>query len=407
VTYSPAGRRLLEQDRHGHDLARLAWSPDGRLAEASVRVPDGSWLTIEPRAAANSPWGVADRLWRGGETLTVFTAVDYARVGAIPVLEEPARLPPGGGTAVLNLIASLAIDQRCPRLAYPGPFAGEELFLALLESFRYEGGGGDPLAAFRKGDLAWIPAPHERLVGPGGAWIQMRDGIEKVVWGGRTYYRAAWQGVRRHAPRCLREADGHVLCSLQALGAVLEDHLRIDPAGHTVDILVVPPSSAAVRPAPPAVLAGVAAAVAARSAPALGPFIRAVAGAFTLEWGPVARDLMALEGTRLRMTSRLLAAARALLARAATPDERVSIGLAALSELAHLAGDALRARAQARAAALPRGRQEALLDEAGGGPAGESARAIAAAVEVLLAEARLGDGVEDQGDVEGDESADR
>jgi hypothetical protein len=107
------------------------------------------------------------------------------------------------------------------------------------------------------------------------------------------------------------------------------------------------------------------------------------------------------------MTSRLLAAARALLARAATPDERVSIGLAALSELAHLAGDALRARAQARAAALPRGRQEALLGERGGGPAGESARAIAAAVEALLAEARLGDGVEDQGDVEGDEGADR
>ncbi len=55
-------------------------------------------------------------------------------------------MPPGGGTAVLNLLAGLAADQGGGPVAYHGPYPSEQLFLALLESFRYEGGGSDPLA---------------------------------------------------------------------------------------------------------------------------------------------------------------------------------------------------------------------------------------------------------------------
>ena len=245
VTYSPAGRRVRERDRHGHELARLEWREDGALARASVRIPDGSWLTIEPRATADAPWGPSDRLWHRGTALTVFAAVDYARIASIPPLAEPARLPPGGGTAVLNLIASLAADQGGPRLFYRGPYPSEQLFLALLESFRYEGGEGDPLPAFMGADLAWIPAPHERLVADGGIWIQMRDGIEKVVWEGRPYYRTVWQDVRRHAARRVREAEGRVLCSLCALGTDLEDHLRMDSRGDAIEVL----AGGAARPA--------------------------------------------------------------------------------------------------------------------------------------------------------------
>jgi len=35
-----------------------------------------------------------------GARLTLFEAIDWARIDRIPVLGEPARLPPGGGTAV-------------------------------------------------------------------------------------------------------------------------------------------------------------------------------------------------------------------------------------------------------------------------------------------------------------------
>lgn len=407
VTYSRAGRRFRERDRYGHDLARLAWREDGALAEASVRIPDGTWLTIEPRATEDAPWGASDRLWRGGEALTVFAAVDYARIGSIPTLAEPARVPPGGGTAVLNLIASLATDQRCPRLVYPGPYPGEQLFLALLESFRYEGGGDAPLAAFMRGDLAWVPTPHERLVTEDGIWIQMREEIEKVVWKGRPYYRREWQGIRRHAPRCLREVDGRILCSLEVLGTAIEDHLRIDPSGEAVEVLpVAPPARRVLRP-PPAVLGGVAAAVAARSAPPLGAFIQAAAEELTLEWGPVAQDLARVEGQRLRVTNRLVSPVRARLAAAATSDEAALAALAAISELAHLAGDVLRARGQARLAALPPAGQAAALDAVPGAPPDAAARALAGAVQALLDWPPLRDDMDDQLDVEGDEGANR
>ena len=85
----------------------------------------------------------------------------------------------------------------------------------------------------------------------------------------------------------------------------------------------------------------------------------------------------------------------------------MNIALALVAELAHLAGDALRARAQARLADLPSVAQAALLEGARGVEAEECARAIASAVRALLADPLLRDGVQDQLDVEGDEGADR
>ena len=97
-------------------------------------------------------------------------------------MPSPAASSDGAvaGAAVLNLLATLAVDTGRARLAYRGPYPGEQLFRTLLESFRYEDGGADPLAAFRRGDLAWIPAPHERLVGPGETTTCTGDGVSRV-----------------------------------------------------------------------------------------------------------------------------------------------------------------------------------------------------------------------------------
>jgi hypothetical protein len=384
VTRSAAGRRLRERDRHGHDLARLEWRADGALAWASTRIPDGSWLTIEPRATADAPWGLSDRIWHRESPLTVFQALDYTRIGFIPALAEPGRLPPGGGTAILNLIASLAADQGGPPLVYRGPYPGEQLFLALLESFRHEDGGHDPLGAFMNGRLTWIPAPHERVAGEGGIWIQMRDGIEKVVWAGRPYHRPLCQGIRRHAARRLRDHGGQIICSLHALGLDLEDHLRMDPRGEAIAVLPVEPLPPRVSDAPPGLLAGVAAAAAARSAPSLAPFILESAAELRLEWGPIERDLVMRAGDRLRVSSRLLPAIRARLSDARAPGDVVNGALAAVAELGHLAGDALRARAQDRVSALPLEAQVAALEHPPGMDQAECARAIAGAVRALL-----------------------
>jgi hypothetical protein len=412
----PGGpRRALEIDRHGRLLAALRWR-DAGLAEAAVCIPGGSWLLVEPAVTAPSPWGVADRLWQaagpgrdGGERpLTVFSAVSYDAVEAIPPLAEPGRVPPGGGTVVLNLIAQLAHDQHRTALPYGGPFPTEQLFLALLESFRFEPAEApEPLRAFAEGRLAWRPAPHARAFEAHGVHVQLRAGVEKVVWEGRAYHRPRWQSVTRHAPRRVRDAEDGVRCSLWALGEVLEDHLHLAPDGTGVRILAPAACPGPARPLPAEVACGIADAVAAASAPALAPFVREAAAGLAAGWGPVDRDLVALDGDVLRVSSRLARAAAARLRRAAGPEERLALGLGVVAEVAGVAGDALRARAVAALERLPVGEQEAALARVEPPGAGDAVAArIAEAARAVAADLSAG-GLDDEPDVEGDEGGHR
>ena len=369
---------------------------DGSLERAWVRIPDRSWLGIEPRATRDAPWGWSDRLWHApepsaaawrGNPLTVFEALDWTRIDRIPALGEPARLPPGGGTAVLNLIAELAEAQRTGPLAYRGPYPTEQLFLALLESFRYESVSADPLAAFMQGALAWTAAPAERVFAADDLYVQARGRIEKVVWRGGAYYRPDWQGVARHSPRRIVDAPDGVHCVLWALGQRLEDHLLLRPDGDLVTILAREPAAAESRPLPDAVWRGVVAAVAAQSALPLAPFVESVAASFSLEWGAIARDLTRIGRDRVRISDRLRQALAERLAAAPARADRAALGLAAVAEMAALVGDELRRRAQAEILALPPDAQPAALEgetETAVRGRGERARDIAAAVDALL-----------------------
>jgi hypothetical protein len=383
-----AAQRVLELDRHGNLLTALRWSAAGRLAAATVRIPDGRWVTIQPAADA-SAGSAPDRLWLGARpfvrslSLSAFEPLPYGAVTFIPTLAEPARLPPGAGTAVLNLVATLAADQGRPLLAYAGPYPGEELFLALLESFRYETAGDDPLGAFRRGELAWRPAPHERLFTRDGTYVQLRERVEKVVREGRTYVRPDWQGVRRHAPRRVRDVDGAVVCSLWALDTVVEDHLVVGADGELIRRLDPAPASAEVGPLAPAVPEGLVAVVAGTSAAPLHAAIAAEGDRMRFAWGPVDRDLVAVRGDDVCFASVLRALVVARVQGAPTRADALGIGLAALTELAALVGDTLRARAQARLLTLPESAQAATLSTVPAGD-GANARRIVRAVEALV-----------------------
>jgi len=385
-------------DRGGTLVTVLRPTATGSLESAWVRIPDGSWLGIEPRATREAPWGWSDRLWHAAEPpangwqgvrLTLFEALDWARIDRIPVLGEPARLPLGGGTAVLNLIAARAAEQGAGPLAYRGPYPTEQLFLALLESFRYEPDVTDPLATFMAGGLSWRPAPSERLFVGDDLYVQLRERVEKVVWRGITYYRPGWQGVVRHAPRRIVDAPDGVRCGLWALARPLEDALLLRADGGLDAILAGEPAPSPSQPVPAGVWAGVAAVVAARGAAQLAPFVESVARAFSLEWGPVARDLVQIGRGRVRISGRLRDALAAGLAAAPAAADRAALGLAAIVEMAALVGDALRARAQAEIVEL--GKTElppSLSGPAASGARGgaERARDITAGVEALLAD---------------------
>ncbi len=387
-------RRVLELDRRGAPLAALRWSAEA-LVTAWVRVPDGSWLVIEPRATVQAPWGLSDRLRQAervgadGRPLTELEALEWGQIDRIPTLAAPGALPLGGGTAVLNLIAALAVDQRRSALPYRGPYPTEQLFLSLLEAFRYETEAADPLAAFMSGGVLWTPAPHERLLTPEGAWLQLRERVEKVVWRGRAYYRADWPGVARHAPRRVHDAEDGVRCSLWALGAALEEHLVLTPEGTVVRVVEPPPQPDTVRPLPSTVNAGIGTVVAAGSAPPLAPFIRDAAAALALEWGPVAGDLVDVGAEEARLSTLLRRRLVDQLRAAVGPTLRAMLALTALTELALLLGDTLRVRAQARLATLPEPAQRLLLTSPP--PASEpgDARVLTDAADALLSDARL------------------
>ncbi len=341
-------------------------------------------MSVEPGGAEPGPWGASDAVRSDDRPVTRFGALDWARIDHIPALAEPARLPPGAGTALLNLVSRLAADQGAAVLRYRGPYPTEQLFLALLESFHWEGAGvRDPLAAFMGGALGWAPAPHTRSFEPGGVYVQRRERIEKVGLDGRTFYRPDWQGIQRHSLRVVRDAGDTVRASLQALGVVLEDRLVLGRDGAVLDRPRAPEDPPDARPLAVALTRGLVAVVVAASAPALGGSIRASAAGSAFEWGPVAGDFIDVREGRVRLSPRLLRALRTVLDRAGSRLERVGVALAALREAADLTGDELRRRAQARLAAEPAAAQAAALAQTASTEAGDAA-AISAAVEALL-----------------------
>jgi len=218
-------------------------------------------------------------------------------------------------------------------------------------------------------------------------WVQRRVRIEKIVVGGRAYYRPDWQGVRRLTPRAVRDAGDTVRASLLALGRVLEDHLVLAADGGVIAVPTPPADPPEIAPLAPGVVAGLVATVVATSAAPLAPWIARAARDVAFEWGPVKADLVEARGPRVRLSHRLRRAlADALRGRARA--DALAAGLALLREAADLVADGLRARAQAALAAEPADVQATALEVSG--PPAADARAIATAAEALARQAASG-----------------
>jgi len=369
----PPRRRLVQFDRHGHLIAACRWHPDGALGWARCRGIDGRWIGVEPGAVEHPAWGRSDRVWlldgeepwRPLEPLTVFRALDWERLDHIPPLAEPRRLPPGAGSAVLNLVASLMKDQGRARARYRGPFPSEQLFTTLLECFRYDPGQALPLERFlADGGLDWLPAPYESHRVAAWATVQLRQGVDKVIADGVTFYRPEWQGIARRDARVIRDEGERVVCSLWAMGGPLEDRLVLDRSGEIVEAPTarapeVPPS-----PLPPVWNSALGDLIARESAPALGSTVREVLRDTPLEWGAVPGDLLRVWERRIRLSARLLEAGTASLASAERGRERAEQALRFVLEVARLLGPEARARAQARLESLPEAEQARQLEAA-------------------------------------------
>lgn len=386
VGYAAGGprRRLLELDRHGHLIAACRWREDGGLAWAKCLSAAGDWIGVEPGAGSARAWGRSDAVWslapdatwEPREAITAFEAVEWARLEHIPPLAEPARLPAHAGTAVLDLLAGLMKDQGLARVRYRGPYPSETLFTALLECFRYDPAEPAPLDRFLVGgDLDWLPAPHERHWVAERVCAQTREDLDKVVAHGLAFYRTDWQAVTRREPRVIRVVGERRICSLWALGRPLEDRLILSATGEVLDVPAPREDPRAPAPFKPVWAAALAALIARESAPALDASIAETLAALDLEWGAVPGDLLRVNGTRVRVSRRLLDVGLEWIREAPPgPDRGGRAGVFAL-EVARLMGSEVRRRAQARLEALPPAAQQRAWDAAeaaGARPLGEA-----------------------------------
>jgi hypothetical protein len=408
---APLRRRLIELDRRGRVTLVIRRGPAGELLAAWMPGTEGSVVGVLPGHADHPLWGPSDRIVRNGELLTVCGRVDWDRVGYLPPLADPTRLPPGGGTAILTTLANLAADQGAGPLRYRGPYATEQLFWNLVESFRFDPAAGDPLGRFldgaeqaflsgavREAPLDWRPDPPERLFLQDGIAVQLRDGVDKVSWRGRSYHRADRQGLERREHRVVRrvaDPDGssRFVASLVALGRPLEDHLVLDAAGNLLEKPPTPPPA----PEPDVPLSplwrhALASLLPLEATPLLAPAIASVWPAVDVVWGPVWRDLVEARGEGLRLA---LGLARSFAAMCAPLDHRARRDLARVlvRELLGLVGPPVRTAATRWLSAQSPARQAALLGAASQSDRQAAALHAAAALGPLLDALAAGEAV--------------
>jgi hypothetical protein len=412
----PPRCRVLDLDRRGHVTSAIRRGRQGEVLGAWLRNVDGTLLEIRPRATRHPLWGWSDGILgppadaAGEPTLrTVCAATDWDAPAAIPALAEPSRLPAGAGTSILGLLATLAADRGAPPLRYRGPYPTEQLFWALVEAFRFEPAegdpaGGDPVALFtrdaetlatrgesRQAPLAWRPAPPERLFHDGGIYVQLRDGVEKVWWEGRTYYRPDWQGFQRREHRVVRRTatgDGRALhvAALEAGGRRLEDHLVLDEAGDVVACPARDHETADDRPDQALDRLwrdALGTLVPLEATPLLASALAAVWPELRPAWGSVRRDLVEVRGLAVRLSIALADLYR--LERATGPaGTRRGAAQTLVRTVVGLVGGPARACAAQWLASQSAARREMLLAEAAATDRRQLAARAAVAVGTLI-----------------------
>jgi hypothetical protein len=381
-----SSRRLATFDRRGRLLLLMKWDAQGRLAHFKVRNLDGRFLGVVRYAASHLGWGPSDCVWLlAGEVgfildrpVTLFRSVTYEDLDCLPPVDDPTRLPLGGGSTILNVLALLAQDQGKETLRYRGPYPSERLFATLRESFRCSGEPGVVRERFTRGAeeaavqlkmvepaVDWTPSPHERFFPVPHTCVQLRDGVEKVYDRGRVYYRPDVL-VNTYTVRPERLDNGKMcyVAGLSILGHALEDHLVLDERGEVLERLG---RSQTISVRGPRRLsdewkAALVRLIAAESTPLLQVELWPTIASLTIEWGETSGELWRVEGDTVVLHAGMVGVYRDVLGRIRSGGEGLLLAARFASELARLVGPLVRQRAQERLARLsPADQQVALL----------------------------------------------
>ncbi|MCX5746893.1 MAG: hypothetical protein NT062_30855 [Proteobacteria bacterium] len=266
-----SGRLVKIVDRAGCIHAELTWQADGTLDRLVV-----AGAIVRGRVIDDPLLGPAHAIEPTGTTLS---ALAWARPTEIPTVADPARLPPGVGSAILNVIAHLARWADVPVLRYAGPYPTPALFHTLRRSFHTTA----TEAAFTADVLGratrlardplpfeLVPDPCERVAIPGG-FVELRAGLERVVHHGVAYERGGgiarlveavddddagadrlaaeiWFGDQRYARVAVFTDDGHVVqeprpippCRSDVIGRAFPPPLRAALAELVAELVPAP-----------------------------------------------------------------------------------------------------------------------------------------------------------------------
>ena len=182
-----AGRLSRITDRTGHVWAELTWDDDELVELRAPGAVVGSAAIDHPMLGPAVPVTTPE-----GRPLTVMSAISWAHPAAIPAIAAPARLPPGAGGVILNVLAVLVGDRA---LRYAGPYPTSALYHSLLRSFRtgateraFTADALDRSVRGARDELPFDfhPAPHERIAIPAGH-VELRGALERVVIEGIAY----------------------------------------------------------------------------------------------------------------------------------------------------------------------------------------------------------------------------
>ena len=424
-------RRRVVLDNAGRIQSLYRWAgsgaPGGRTAAgevppaatgllaAALRLPSGGWLEIQPAAAHHPIWGLSDRLGHWGEAVQGeagwveagrASALDWECPAHIPAMDSPARLPRGGGSAVLNAVAALMAEQGVESACYRGPYPTQQLYRALHRSFRCLAAPEAAEIEFTRDELTlafspamvenpvrWAPHPHgQRRVAEGMA-LQLRDEPE-ALWLGATPFRPGPPGgVGLAAGERLWVEPGpdgpEWHAGLVLLGAPFRTFVVLDAAGtllRTLNDWAEPAEGAPAGAALSERWGNVVFSWAALTCPP--PLAKAVADLKAdtrLCWSPLRCNLAVVRGGEIYLQAGWGEQFR----KAAPARPRRELALMAISDVLEAVAPHLRRLAQRRIAPAPLER----LMERGGLAQQVAHRELERAMPALLAEVERGEGL--------------
>lgn len=248
IAVDDAGRPTHAIDPFGHEAWRLRW--DGaRLVHARVRLPGGDALELLPGTADHLVLGRCDAVHRegDGEPIARIAAVSWHAPTCIPAVDVPGALPPGAGTAILNLLATLAERAGATSLRYRGPYPTSALFATLAASFTITGDRDVAEQRFVDHDgfgvhdavpaVDFVPDPHVWSWPQPRVCVQHRRAIEALWIDARAYDRSS----PHHA--LVRDGDAWS-ARLVLAGEPWCVVLRVDDQGVPCSPIAAPPAAA-------------------------------------------------------------------------------------------------------------------------------------------------------------------